>query len=87
MAIALCPVCGSELAFQPWDGDSPSDEICHFCLIHFGYDDWRQELREQIYREWRDVWIANGRRPLTREQCLEVGARVARKPNEPGPKQ
>jgi hypothetical protein len=83
MAIALCPVCQSQLEFEPWDGDLPSDEICPFCRIQFGYDDSRQDLRERIYSEWRDAWTANNRRPLTREQCREVGARVATLMSDP----
>ena len=78
----LCPVCRNQLDFEPWDGDSPSDEICPFCRIQFGYDDWRQDLRELVYTEWRDAWIANNRQPLTREQCREVGERVARRAAE-----
>ena len=67
MATALCPVCRNELEFEPWDGNLPSDEICPFCGIQFGYDDSRQDLRERTYSDWRDAWNANGRRPLTRK--------------------
>src|SRR2546421_398332 len=34
-----CPACGYALGFAPWDGESPSDEICPCCGIQFGYDD------------------------------------------------
>ena len=35
----LCPVCGFDLGFRPWDGPNPSDEICPCCGIQFGYHD------------------------------------------------
>ena len=35
----LCPACGFNLGFRPWDGESPSDEICPCCHIQFGYHD------------------------------------------------
>jgi len=71
MSLALCPVCEQELDFLPWDGDSASDEICPFCGI--GYHDVRADLRQQIYGEWRRVWIANGRRRLTGKEKRQVG--------------
>jgi hypothetical protein len=30
-----CPVCGFDLGFRPWDGASPSNEICLSCGIPF----------------------------------------------------
>lgn len=56
----LCPVCGLDLGFQPWKGDSASHEICPCCGIHFGYDD---ELggdtneRPRLYQRWRERWV------------------------------
>jgi hypothetical protein len=45
------------LGFEPWSGESPSDEICPTCGIQFGYDDSRPELREKVYRAWRKLWL------------------------------
>lgn len=61
----LCPVCGYRLGFAPWNGASASDEICPCCFIQFGYDDGSAEdenLRAQVYTEWRKRWIAEGMR-------------------------
>ena len=58
-----CPVCGFELGFVPWIGESPSDEICPSCLIQFGYDDAAGSdpvERTAIYLRWREQWIAAG---------------------------
>jgi len=56
-----CPVCGFDLGFPPWVGDSPSDEICPCCGIQFGYEDVRGgEFREGVYRGWRGKWIEDG---------------------------
>lgn len=59
----LCPVCGYDLGFKPWNGDSPSHEICSCCHIQFGYDDFaggRLDARVEIYRKLRSSWIAEG---------------------------
>jgi hypothetical protein len=59
----LCPVCGFDLGFRPWDGESPSDEICPCCHIQFGYHDavWGDiERRKNIYAKWRADWIGSG---------------------------
>lgn len=56
----LCPVCGFDLGFPPWEGQSASDEICPCCFIQFGYDDWKIEQRLEIYRAWRNRWIQEG---------------------------
>ena len=59
----LCPVCGYDLGFPPWKGDSSSDEICPSCGIQFGYDDaagYDRNTREAIYQEWREIWIKSG---------------------------
>jgi predicted amidophosphoribosyltransferase len=58
-----CPVCGLDLGFPPWNGDSPSDEICPCCFIQFGYDDAVGEdaqCRAKVYANWRAEWIAAG---------------------------
>ena len=59
----LCPACGFNLGFRPWDGESPSDEICPCWHIQFGYHDavWGDaERRKNIYAKWRADWIAAG---------------------------
>jgi hypothetical protein len=87
-----CPVCGYELGFLPWDGDSPSDEICPSCGIQFGYSDAAGgdlRRRQQIYREWRQNWInmnmpwsSKGREPPdqwdAREQLRAIGIDLER---------
>ena len=63
MISQLCPVCGYELGFPPWKGESASDEISPCCFIQFGYDDWakgRPEFRKEIYDAWRKNWISEG---------------------------
>jgi len=58
-----CPVCGYNLGYSPWEGDSSSDEICPCCYIQFGYDDWVEDgpsARENIYENWRKCWIDGG---------------------------
>lgn len=58
-----CPVCGFDLGFKPWDGESASDEICPSCGIQFGYDDAAgsdHEQRKRIHDAWREKWIAKG---------------------------
>lgn len=62
----LCPVCGYDLGFEPWQGKSASHEICPSCGIEFGYDDVPEagglcETREENYQLWRSKWIASGR--------------------------
>jgi hypothetical protein len=59
----ICPVCGFQLGFKPWDGESASDEICPSCGIQFGYDDAAGgELagKFQVYSAWRRRWIDSG---------------------------
>ena len=62
----ICPVCGYDGLFDaPWDGSSPSDEICPSCGIHFGFDDGAstdQGFRNDAYRAWRENWISSGMR-------------------------
>jgi hypothetical protein len=58
-----CQACGYDLGFKPWNGDSPSDEICPSCGIQFGYSDFaggRIDARAERYRSWRLAWIAKG---------------------------
>ena len=59
----LCPICGYDLGFPPWDGESPSDEICPCCSIQFGYNDAAGgdvKQRIELYKSWRQKWIDNG---------------------------
>lgn len=58
-----CPVCGFDLGFAAWVGNSASDEICPCCGIQFGYDDAADGnivRRRSIYVEWRQTWITEG---------------------------
>lgn len=59
----ICPVCGYDLGFEAWSGESPSDEICPSCGIQFGYRDAVGQTpadREAIYAEWRKRWVEEG---------------------------
>ena|SRR5688572_3013325 len=58
----LCPVCGYDLGFPPWQGESPSDEFCPSCGMQFGnYDATEGDCpRSRIYQAWRDKWIQDG---------------------------
>ena len=61
--IDQCPVCVYPLSFHPWEGDSPSDEICPCCGMQFGYYDSTpggENDRKAIYNEWRQNWINEG---------------------------
>ncbi len=82
MPTAPCPACGSELDFAPWDGESASHEICPHCGIQFGYNDARADLRAQIYRLWREAWVANGRQPLSGTAWREASVRIAQRAQE-----
>jgi hypothetical protein len=60
---SLCPVCGFDLGYLPWDRATPSNEICPSCGIQYGYDDAAGgdiDKRTQIYKEWKDRWIKEG---------------------------
>jgi len=64
----ICPVCGyPDLEDPPWDENGgASDEICHSCGIHFGYDDdpyasGSKGTKEEVYQRWRNVWISKGK--------------------------
>jgi hypothetical protein len=59
----LCPVCGFDLGFPAWKGNSPSNERCPSCGIEFGFHDWAKgepSKRAQVYEDWRRRWIAGG---------------------------
>lgn len=59
----ICPVCGYDLGFKHWRGNSPSGEICPSCGIQFGYYDATpdgHEGRLRIYKEWQRRWIEEG---------------------------
>jgi Zn ribbon nucleic-acid-binding protein len=81
MSTASCPACESKLDFEPWTGDSASDEICPSCGIQFGYNDARADLREKIYGEWRKAWIANGRKPFHGQQWHDLSRRIIQEAN------
>lgn len=86
----LCPVCGYNLGFKAWDGESASDEICPCCGIQFGYTDFaggELEKRKELYLSYRAEWIKNGMKwqsvgidPPTSwnpiNQLKKIGARV-----------
>lgn len=60
---ANCPVCGYGLNFLPWEGSSPSDEICPCCGIQFGLEDIDAENEAQfieIYESIRKDWLKAG---------------------------
>jgi len=59
----FCPACGLHLGYEPWQGESASDQICDCCGIQFGYDDaagGNLERRLEIYAAWRRKWKASG---------------------------
>jgi hypothetical protein len=61
--MTICPVCGYGLSFSPWEGNSPSDEICPCCFIQFGYDDFAGGNlidRAKVYEDWRRLWVDTG---------------------------
>ena len=58
----LCPVCGYELGFTPWESGVQSEAICPCCGIHFGSDDQVEALRWQKYIAWRRRWINDGKK-------------------------
>ena len=60
-----CPVCGFQLFSIPWNGLSPSDEICPSCRTQFGYDDAIKFKGSEAeidgrYEELRKRWIGGG---------------------------
>ena len=79
---STCPVCRSELDFEPWVGESASHEICPSCGIQFGYNDARADLRERIYSHWRAAWTTNGRRAFQGDAWREVSIRIGRQAQE-----
>jgi hypothetical protein len=65
----LCPACGYEINFEPWEQEFPSDGICPCCGIHFGYDDFAGEeksKRQEKYLQWRANWINKGMKWFSR---------------------
>jgi len=61
----LCPVCGYDLGFEPWHGESASHEYCPSCGIQFGYHDVPEGAgiemnRQDVYTFWRQRWIQGG---------------------------
>jgi hypothetical protein len=73
----MCPSCGYDgLHEDPWNDDSPSDEICPACGIHFGYDDaagGNPVNRAEIYVRWRERWIRGGTRWFSAGQKPPAG--------------
>ena len=59
----ICPACGFQLDFMPWNGESARDEICPSCGIQFGHDDHAGgdlSGRIPVYLNWRIRWIDSG---------------------------
>jgi hypothetical protein len=75
----ICPVCQSELDFEPWHDGCASYEICPSCGIQFGYNDSRQDLRQRIYSLWQKEWFANGRRAFYGDAWHDVSVRVTQR--------
>jgi hypothetical protein len=70
-----CYACKNELDFKPWDNGLASFEICPFCKIQFGNDDFAdgdEQKRKRIYEKWNSVWLENGKKSLSKNQILEV---------------
>ena len=61
-----CPVCGSPGFLEPpWDANGcASFDICDSCGIQFGYNDARRDVQDRIWARWRELWLANGKKPL-----------------------
>jgi ssDNA-binding Zn-finger/Zn-ribbon topoisomerase 1 len=75
----ICPACGGELDFKPWDNELSSLEICPHCKIQFGYDDelgGATEKKPKLYRLWNEAWLANKKQPLSKEQIRVVIAKA-----------
>jgi hypothetical protein len=58
----LCPVCGFDLGFQPWNGRKASEAVCGCCGIRFGLDDQDPDARTGSYLAWRQQWVQEGMR-------------------------
>jgi hypothetical protein len=70
-----CPACKSSLDFTPRPDGLASFEICPHCGIQFGYSDeagGSLDKRSKLHRLWHDAWVANNKRPLSKEQELQV---------------
>jgi len=75
----LCPVCGYDLGVPAWKGLSPSDKICPSCGIQFGYADFAGgsiEKRKELYRFWREAWIASGKTFIPKTQWKAIISRA-----------
>lgn len=67
-SIALCPICGFELNFEPWYGENKalgSFGICHSCSTEFGFHDdemacGKPGSREELWIKRREEWVAEG---------------------------
>ena len=64
----LCPICGfpvyKQLGIKPWEGDSPSDEICPGCGIQFGHQDYAdgdRNKREEVRKILREQFLKKGK--------------------------
>jgi Zn ribbon nucleic-acid-binding protein len=58
----VCPACGYQLDFTPWEERIQSERPCPCCGIHFGHDDLFELQRPAVYRAWRVQWIGLGKR-------------------------
>jgi hypothetical protein len=78
---------GFQLDFEPWQGESASDEICPSCGIQFGYTDFAGGdvwARLAAYSEWRRRWIARGSPWLgisSAPETWDPATQLARLPN------
>lgn len=58
----ICPICGLNLDFIPWDKGADSQEICPCCGNQFGYTD-AAPTPDGVIKRWRErrsEWIASG---------------------------
>jgi len=58
----ICPACGFKLDFTPWEGNKIQERPCPSCGLFFGFDDIREDKREEVYLIARKRWIENGKR-------------------------
>lgn len=62
----FCPVCGFDLGLNPWENNSPRDEvICPSCDIQFGYHDAIRNNGSfnsavKRYNHLRKEWLLRG---------------------------
>jgi hypothetical protein len=70
----LCLVCGYDLKVNISTARA-HDVICPSCGMQYGYTDTAGgslEKREKLYKLWREAWILNQQRPLSKEKKIEV---------------